>query len=266
MIVKKWDNSDRCSEKNKECTSRMHLHNEDCLDYLQSLASESVDMVLTDPPYFKIVKNDWDNQWKTEQEYLNWCLKWTRECIRVLKPGGSMIVWGTDKTDTYLNYRILVNGMKAGLTHHYQGVWSYEWGAKSKKNITTKHELWNHWTKGKPFTFNGDDIRIPYKMQNNTYRGKNTNHPLGKIPTSVWEKNNITTSKEHCGWHPTTKNLFILDRMIRAYTNPGEVVLDIFSGSGSTAIACERAGRRFWGCEKDADYYNKSLERIECLK
>jgi len=266
MIVKKWDNSDRCSEKNKECTSRMHLHNEDCLDYLQSLASESVDMVLTDPPYFKIVKNDWDNQWKTEQEYLNWCLKWTRECIRVLKPGGSMIVWGTDKTDTYLNYRILVNGMKPGLTHHYQGVWSYEWGAKSKKNITTKHELWNHWTKGKPFTFNGDDIRIPYKMQNNTYRGKNTNHPLGKIPTSVWEKNNITTSKEHCGWHPTTKNLFILDRMIRAYTNPGEVVLDIFSGSGSTAIACERAGRRFWGCEKDADYYNKSLERIECLK
>jgi site-specific DNA-methyltransferase (adenine-specific) len=244
----------------------MHLHNEDCLDYLQSLASESVDMVLTDPPYFKIVKNDWDNQWKTEQEYLNWCLKWTRECIRVLKPGGSMIVWGTDKTDTYLNYRILVNGMKPGLTHHYQGVWSYEWGAKSKKNITTKHELWNHWTKGKPFTFNGDDIRIPYKMQNNTYRGKNTNHPLGKIPTSVWEKNNITTSKEHCGWHPTTKNLFILDRMIRAYTNPGEVVLDIFSGSGSTAIACERAGRRFWGCEKDADYYNKSLERIECLK
>jgi len=244
----------------------MHLHNEDCLDYLQSLASESVDMVLTDPPYFKIVKNDWDNQWKTEQEYLNWCLKWTRECIRVLKPGGSMIVWGTDKTDTYLNYRILVNGMKPGLTHHYQGVWSYEWGAKSKKNITTKHELWNHWTKGKPFTFNGDDIRIPYKMQNNTYRGKNTNHPLGKIPTSVWEKNNITTSKEHCGWHPTTKNLFILDRMIRAYTNPGEVVLDIFSGSGSTAIACERAGRRFWGCEKDADYYNKSLERIKCLK
>ena len=244
----------------------MHLHNEDCLDYLQSLASESVDMVLTDPPYFKIVKNDWDNQWKTEQEYLNWCLKWTRECIRVLKPGGSMIVWGTDKTDTYLNYRILVNGMKPGLTHHYQGVWSYEWGAKSKKNITTKHELWNHWTKGKPFTFNGDDIRIPYKMQNNTYRGKNTNHPLGKIPTSVWEKNNITTSKEHCGWHPTTKNLFILDRMIRAYTNPGEVVLDIFSGSGSTAIACERAGRRFWGCEKDEDYYNKSLERIKCLK
>ena len=246
----------------------MHLHNQDCIDYLKTLASGSVDMVLTDPPYFKIVKNSWDNQWQTEQDYLDWCMQWTRECIRVLKPNGSMIVWGTDKTDTYLKYRILVNDMKNGLYHRYQGVWSYEWGAKSRKNITTKHELWNHWTKGTkntPFTFNADDIRIPYKMKNNTYRAKNTNHPLGKIPTSVWHKNNLTVSKEHCGWHPTTKNLYLLERMVKAYTNPDDVVLDIFSGSGSTAIACARQGRRFWGCEKDRDYYERSKERIKQL-
>ena len=65
----------------------MILKNEDCLDYLSDIETESVDMIVVDPPYFQIVKNDWDNQWKTEDDYLAWCAKWTREASRVLKKG-----------------------------------------------------------------------------------------------------------------------------------------------------------------------------------
>ena len=84
----------------------------------------------------------------------------------------------------------------------------------------------------------------------------------GTIPTCIWEKNNHTTSKDFCGWHPTTKNLDILERLIRGYTNSGDTVLDIFMGSGSTAISADRCGRKYIGCERDEEYFTKLLERI----
>lgn len=67
------------------------------------------------------------------------------------------------------------------------------------------------------------------------------------------------------GWHPTSKNIDCLERMVLAYTNKGDIVLDCFSGSGSTCIAAMRTGRQFHGCEIDAGYYEKSLERIQRL-
>ena len=94
---------------------------------------------------------------------------------------------------------------------------------------------------------------------------KNTKFEKGKIPTDVWNKNNHTTSKEYAGWHPTQKPISLLERVIKAHTNEGGVVLDCFSGSGSTAIACNILNRKFVGCELDEEYYEKSLERIETL-
>ena len=88
-------------------------------------------------------------------------------------------------------------------------------------------------------------------------------HEKGTIPTCVWEKNNHTTSKDFCGWHPTTKNIELLERMIKAYTNPGDTVLDIFMGSGSTIIACNNTSRHGIGCELDPEYYSQSLDRIK---
>ena len=66
----------------------MTLENKDCLEYLKTLEGESVDLVLTDPPYFIGFDGGkgWDSQWKSEDEYLDWCKEWTEECARVLKP------------------------------------------------------------------------------------------------------------------------------------------------------------------------------------
>ena len=64
------------------------LRNEDAITFLSRVPSQSVDMVLVDPPYFQIAKEDWDHQWSQEDEYISWCNVWTRECFRVLKPGG----------------------------------------------------------------------------------------------------------------------------------------------------------------------------------
>lgn len=284
------------------------FENEDCLDFLATLEDNSVDLVITDPPYFGIVKNDWDNQWKSEEEYLQWCKMWTEECFRVLKPNRCFYVWGTTKTDTFLRYKLdVLNQIEDA---HYQNwiIWHYDWGGRTKKTYARKHEDLLMYSKGKDFLFNADDVRIERAVKTNMnlqrkigllrkrldgksfsekdihswkkynydklpedtqaltdilseLETKNSKFEKGKIPTDVWMKNNHTTSKEYAGWHPTQKPLVLLDRVIKGNTNEGDVVLDIFNGSGSTMIAAEKSNRVFWGCELDDGYYSKAIDR-----
>ena len=277
----------------------MTLENKDCLEYLKDLESESVDLVLTDPPYFIGFDGGkgWDSQWKSEDEYLDWCKEWTVECARVLKPDRMMVIWGTLKTDTFLRHKLEILNKIPELYGQNEIIWSYNWGGRQKKNFARKHEYAWCYSKGKEFLFNADDVRVERKMKSDMNKSKKllqeyidrykeehdgiepskkeiSKHKKekiepqiildkGTIPTCVWEKNNHTTSKIFCGWHPTTKNIILLERIIKAYTNPDDTVLDIFMGSGSTMIACNNTGRLGKGCELDKEYYEKSLERIK---
>jgi cytidyltransferase-like protein len=107
---------------------------------------------------------------------------------------------------------------------------------------------------------------IHYAIRLQELQAKNTKFEKGKIPTDVWKKNNHTTSKEYAGWHPTQKPVALLERIIKANSNEGDVVLDVFNGSASTTIACNKTNRTFWGCEFDKEYYEKSLKRIEDMQ
>lgn len=243
----------------------MTLSNQDCLEYIKSIPDNSVDLVLTDPPYFIGFDGGkgWDSQWGSEIEYLEWCDKWTEECVRVLKPERMLVVFGTLKTETFLLYKLRTTDHNPTLTPQNEIVWSYNWGGRGKNNFARKHEYAWCWSKGKQFLFNADDVRVERKVSKNLRTGKA--YEKGTIPTCVWEKNNHTTSKEYVNWHPTQKPLMILERIIKAYTNPGDTVLDIFSGSGSTMIAAAQSDRNFLGCELDKSYYDKSLERYRDL-
>ena len=119
----------------------MRYENKDCLEFLKSLDDESVDLVIVDPPYFEIIKDKWDNQWNSEQEYLDWCMEWTTECFRVLKPGRCFYVWGTTKQDTFLRYKLDVLNKQDNA--HYQNwiIWHYDWGGRTKKNFARKSFL-----------------------------------------------------------------------------------------------------------------------------
>jgi len=242
-------------------SGNLQLHNQDCLQFLSGLPDNSVDMILVDPPYFEIVGNHWDNQWQSENHYLDWCFEWSKECFRVLKPNRCFCVWGTTKTDTFVKYKLQVLN---ALQMQYQNwiIWHYDWGGRSNKTFARKHEDLLVYSKGTDFFFDADAVRIPYKVKTNV-RKTAANNPLGKIPTDVWEKNNHTMSKEYVNWHPTQKPLLLLERLILAYTKEGETVLDCFSGSGSTAISAINTKRNFVGCELDVDYFNRSLIRIE---
>jgi site-specific DNA-methyltransferase (adenine-specific) len=181
-----------------------------------------------------------------------------------MKPETCFYVWGTTKTDTFLKYKLNTLNEIPGAVYQNWIIWAYDWGGRTKKKFPRKHEDILMYSKGKEFPFYSDDIRVPYKMAKNVRSGA-SNNPLGKIPTDVWTKNNHTTSKEYAGWHSTQKPIALLERIIKAHTKPGDVVVDCFSGAGSTMIACNNLGRDFRGCEFDKEYVDKSLERLEKL-
>lgn len=237
------------------------IKNQDCLEFLSTLEDNSVDLVLTDPPYFIGYDGGkgWDSQWKDEEEYLHWCSLWTKECVRVLKPNRMLVVFGTLKTDTFLRYKLQTNVLSP-LVAQNEIIWSYNWGGRIKNNFARKHEYAWCWSKGSDFLFNADSVRIERKQTKNIRTGES--YSQGTIPTCVWEKNNHTMSKEYVNWHPTQKPFMILERIINAYTNPNDTVLDCFSGSGSTMIAAYNLNREFIGCELDVSYYDKSIKRI----
>ena len=239
-----------------------HITKKDCLKYLETIPDNSIDLIITDPPYFIGFDGGegWDSQWKTERDYLKWCNHWTNHLVRVLKPNRMMIVWGTLKTDTFLKYKLMLS-LFDELRSQNEIVWSYNWGGRTKNNFARKHEYAWCYSKGDNFLFNDSDIRVERKVKKNLRTGKD--HTQGTIPTCIWEKNNHTTSKDHCGWHPTTKNLEILSRMIKAYSNENDTILDIFMGSGSTAIACKLTNRNYIGCETNNNYIKLSKERID---
>ncbi len=239
-----------------------HITKKDCLKYLETIPDNSIDLIITDPPYFIGFDGGegWDSQWKTERDYLKWCNHWTNHLVRVLKPNRMMIVWGTLKTDTFLKYKLMLS-LFDELRSQNEIVWSYNWGGRSKNNFARKHEYAWCYSKGDSFLFNDSDVRVERKVKKNLRTGKD--HTQGTIPTCVWEKNNHTTSKDHCNWHPTTKNLELLSRMIKAYSNENDTILDIFMGSGSTAIACKLTNRNYIGCETNNNYIKLSKERID---
>jgi DNA modification methylase len=244
------------------------IENKDCMDFLSTVEDNSIDYINVDPPYN--IGYDGGDGWDTfesEDVYLQWCDKWIRECYRVLKPEGMFTIWGTMKNDLFLKLKIGVLNNIDGFYSQNPIVWSYNWGGREKTNFPNKFEVTWNYSKGKKFLFNfhDDTIKVDRKMKMNVRTGKPFPEDKMKVlPTSIWEGNLATTSKEakETKFHPTVKPQFVLQRMISAYSPQGGLVMDIFSGSGSMAVASMETGRSFIGCELHKEYYDKSLERL----
>jgi site-specific DNA-methyltransferase (adenine-specific) len=243
------------------------LQNVDCLQLLRNLGDESVDIIIADPPYFEIINQEWDKQWKSEEEYIDWCWSWTKECERVLKPGAPMYVWGTTKTDTFLKYKLDVLNAMQQLQYSNWIIWSYDWGGRTKKTWPRKHEDLLMYYKRKcnvgkqhELKWHPESITVPRALKKNIRTG--ADFTIGKVPTDVWNMNNHTGSKEYVSWHPTQKPLELLKRCILAHTEENDIVLDPFAGSGSTAIAALLCKRKFIGAEISAHYHKNSIIRI----
>ncbi len=239
------------------------LYRGEALDVLSSIADETVDCVWTDPPYLlsnggitrfagrmvSVDKGEWDKSRGIEADH-QFNLEWTAECYRILKPTVTIWVSGTLHIYPNVGMALVRNGFRLlndiiwekpnpppnlgrrTFTHSTEVVL---WASKAKKG--SRHK----------YTFNYDEMR----RENG-----------GKQMKTVWRFKAPGQDEKRFGKHPTQKPIALIDRCLRASTNPGDLVLDPFSGTASTGVAALSIDRRFIGIELSQEFVDIGVERI----
>jgi DNA modification methylase len=288
------------------------IYNKDCVEFLQQLGTETIDSCITDPPYWGVVDDDWDNQWKSIEEYKQWCETWIKEISRVTKKSASFFIFGYSYQLSHLlpiiesygfkfRQQIVVwKGMKSaagrvssklkmfpttteyifyfakdstgyirdllqekaaekkltpkeineflGKASNGGGTWSSIAGKKQKKLQEPTREDWEKLKELLGDLPNYDDVVYKFNL------------PMGV--TDVFDDINFYTPKDE-KIHSTQKPLKLIDRLVIACSNEGDLILDPFMGSASLAISCLHNNRQYLGCEIDKDYFELSSGRIE---
>lgn len=234
-------------------TNQGALFNADCLDFLPSVADESIDTVFADPPFnLGKIYGPKVNDALTDQEYVAWSQEWLDECIRVLRPGGSLFVYNIPKWNVIYGAHLMARGMEF---RHWIAV-SIKFGLPIPGRMYPAHYGLLYLTKGKPKTFR--KIRTPIETcrhcggEIKDYGGhRNKMNPLGVNLTDVWTdvppvRHWKFKSKKRGANQLSTK---LLHRVVQMSTHEGDLVLDPFGGSGTTFHVAEKLGRRWLGCE-----------------
>lgn len=241
----------------------------DCLEVMQGIPDGSVNLVVADPPYYLLSNNDWDKkQWPTLDAYLDWCRKWFAECYRVLKDDGSVYIFQDWRlvSEFVLNLKLIFPHFRNWIT------WERIKGRSSKTNFKSSKEEILYFSKSAKCTFHEQHkirpVIAPYKNADGTPKGWFVDEEGNRVRWTgvgnVWHYTPpVWSSKEEKPFHPTQKPLMMLERIIESSTNEGDVVLDLFSGSGVTSVACIKTGRNFIGIEKDPNYFEKIQTRLK---
>jgi adenine-specific DNA-methyltransferase len=250
------------------------LYKGDCVASMEKLRQSRFqsDLTVTSPPYNigkeyeKIVAVD---------DYVNWCSTWMEHIHALTSPNGAF--WlnvgylevpqqGQCVPIPYLLWN------KSSFYFLQEVVWRYGAGVSSAKRLSPRNEKWLFYVRNRDdYIFNLDDIRDPnVKYPNQKKNGKFRCNPLGKNPSDVWEFPKVTTgsnrsSKERTG-HPAQFPLPIVERIIRASSNIGSIVLDPFFGSGSCGIAAAALGRVGVGFELKDEYVRIAIDRYKDLE
>ncbi len=233
--------------------SKQHIILGDSLVELKKIATESVDLVIADPPY-NLGKNYGNNHdIKGFDEYLDFSRYWLAEVHRILKPHGTIYVFMGFRFISYL-YDIL--DRELGFFFNSWVVWHYTQGVGKKKGFSPRHDDILVFNKSRDFIFNLDDIRVPQKY----YRERN--NMRGANPGDVWEFSHVHYCNENREKHPTQKPEGLIERMVMASSNKNSVVLDPFLGSGTTARVCQQLNRHCIGVEINPDYVKMSESRL----
>lgn len=247
-----------------------HIYYGDTLDLLRSLPDESVDMVITSPPY---------NLGKSARsptsfdEYLDFQEQVIDECIRVLKEGGSIFwqvaVYTKDGQHFPLDVKVFPMFEERGMKPRNRIIWTKGHGYNAKKRFSCRHETMLWFTKGDDYKFDVDPVRVPQKWPNKkSYSGDNkgevTSHPDGKNPGDVWD--DIT----HIKWNNPEQTIHsaqfpeeLARRAILPTTDEDDLILDPFIGTGTVARVAKDYDRQFIGAEIGERIWKVAKLRIE---
>jgi site-specific DNA-methyltransferase (adenine-specific) len=245
-----------------------------------------VDLVFADPPFNIGYLYHGYNDHRNDDDYLKFSEEWIKAVHRALKPTGAFYLAIGDE---YAADLCVIARRQAGFHLRNWIIWHYTFGQQPKNKFARSHTHILCFTKDpKAFTFNADAIRVPSARQT-TYGDARAN-PKGKLPDDVWYLDpgsfilrpqeapeplfsaesdtwNVSrvcgTFKEREGWHGCQMPMGVLNRIILASSNPGEIVLDPFNGSGTTAVAAALLGRKYVGIDQSAEYVEFAKKRLE---
>ncbi len=261
-------------------TSKKILQNRiyqiDCFQFLDGVQDKSVDLVVVDPPY-NIKKADWDT-FKSEKEFFDFTFAWIDKVIPKIKENGSIYIFNTPYNSAF----ILQYLVQKGLNFQNWITWDKRDGLGSaRRRFSNGQETILFFTKGTKHTFNYDDVRVPYesteRIEHAMKKGILKNgkrwfpNPKGRLCGEVWHitserhKNKVNGKLQKMD-HLTPKPLDLIERIIKASSNPGDVVLDCFAGSGTTAVAAKKLQRNFLCCELDKEYVEVARKRLKSIK
>jgi site-specific DNA-methyltransferase (adenine-specific) len=251
----------------------------DSLDQLGKLDEGSADLVFADPPFNIGYEYDVYDDRRAKADYLAWADRWLALAVRALGPTGSLFLAIGD--EYVAEHKVRLDAL--GLTLRNWIVWHYTFGVSCTKKFNRSHAHILYYTKHpREFTFNPDDVRIP-SARMTTYADRRAN-PVGKLPDDTWvlrpqeaddhfRPDSDTwyvprvcgTFRERTG-HPCQMPEAVLERIVRVATNPHDLVLDPFAGSGTTLAVAKKLGRRFLGIELSADYVEGIGARLELIE
>jgi site-specific DNA-methyltransferase (adenine-specific) len=235
----------------------------DCIELLDGVTEPFADLVFADPPFNIGYKYDKYKDKVKSKRYIAWSKDWMGACVDVLKPNGSFYIAIGD--DYAAHIRLI--GEELGLTLRNWIVWHYTFGQQTTQKFARAHTHIFYFIKDKDsYTFNDHTVRVPSDRQL-TYNDKRAN-PVGKMPDDVWNTYSriCGTFKERVSWHPCQMPETLLSRIISVSSNEGDLVLDPFIGSGTTAAAALQLGRQYSGFDISESYVEKTIERLAELE
>ena len=244
------------------------VYHGDCLEILKNFPRASADLIFADPPY-NIGKKfgDFKDEWPSDYVYAEWCYKWLNECIRLLKPNGAFYVMTSTQAMPYLDL-----WLRERINILSRIVWHYDSsGAQAKKHFGSLYEPILFCVKDlHNYTFNTDDIQVEAKTgairKLIDYRKEvPTPYKTTKVPGNTWYIPRVRYRMPEYEEHPSQKPEALLERIIRASSNPGNLVLDPFSGTFTTCAIAQRLGRKSIGIEMQSEYVKIGLRRLEIV-
>ena len=236
-----------------------------CIEVMKQMKEKSINLIFADAPYGigKDFGNNSDN-WGTVEDYVNWCKQWIDECMRVLTDDGTMYFMTATQHMPYLDVYV---------TEKYNVlcriVWTYDSsGVQSKKIYGSLYEpilMINKSSKVK-YVFNYQDILVEAKTGAKRKLIDYRKNPpqlynMEKVPGNVWNFNRVRFKMDEYENHPTQKPEALLERIIKASSNIGDIILDPFSGSFTTSAVANKLGRNAIGIELNPEYFEMGIRR-----
>lgn len=244
------------------------IYNGDCLDFLATIPDESIQLIVTSPPYN--LGKEYESRIEID-EYVTQQGAVIDECVRVLRKEGS-ICWEIGNfvdNGEIIPLDILLYDCfkKNGLKMRNRIIWHFGHGLHCNKRFSGRYESIIWFTKTDDYIFNLDSVRIPQKYPGKKHFkgnkiGEYSCNPIGKNPTDIWDIPNVKSNHIEKTCHPCQFPIALIQRLVLSLTNEDDIVFDPFLGVGSTAVAGLLNNRKVAGSEIVKKYYDIACQRI----